>query len=1341
MKEDYFVGLDIGTNSVGFAATNEEYNVLKLHGKNVIGSHCFDEALSAAERRGFRSGHRRIDRKKRRVLLLNELFDKEICKVDPDFLLRLSESKYYAEDKTINQKNTLFDDINYKDRDYHRNYPTIYHLRKELMENPDKKYDIRLIYLAVSHILKHRGHFLFQGQDFEEGNSFEAIYANFINLIYDELDITILQSYASDIQGILLNRSSRTDKKNKILAIIGKEEKEKVEITNLLVGNKAKLATIFRNASIDETDFKDMQLSNADFEEKKNDYENLLGDRMALINAIKSLYDWMILSNILNNNSNISSAKVESYKKHKQDLKTLKKLIKENLGAQVYAQMFKNEKSINNYCAYIGKSTEKNNKSVCGSDEFYGYIKKVINDIDSKNEKKLYILKEIEVGAFLPKQTIGDNGAIPYKLHLKELEIILKNSAKHYEFLNEKQDGISVAEKIVAIMKFRIPYYVGPLNKNNSQNAWIVKKEDKKIYPWNFEQVVDLEKSGEEFITRMTSRCTYLIGADVIPKDSLLYSKFAVLNEINNLRINDEKIDVTTKQRIFNELCLSNNKVKGKDIKNFLISLGMINKDDNISGIDGDVKTSMKSFIDFKQILPRDKFNEGLIEESIKAIVLFGEEKKMIKSRISSIWKDEISAECINKICKLKYSGWGALSREFLTEIYDVDTTTGEAVDIITALWQSNNNLMQLLSKEFPFSEKLEERNAEINGLITKFSYKEIVEPLYCSPAVKRGIWRALNIVKEIEKANKGMPPKKIFIETTRAEGIKGDAGRKDSRKNQLLKLYRTCKVEDDLLESLKNSDERTLRSKKLYLYYTQLGRCIYSGKRINIEELMSTNVYDIDHIYPQSKTKDDSMDNMVLADKNFNKTKSDIYPVPVSFKTNEVLALWHDLYKAKLISKEKYNRLTRSDEFSNAELSGFINRQIVETAQSTKAVAQALNQIYKDKNTEIVYVKSGNVSDFRREVIKRFKVREINDFHHGFDAYLNIVVGNVYNTKFTKNPMNFIKDASYRAYSLRRMYDFKVERNGKIAWIPGENGTIQIVEKTMDLKRLQYTRYPHTVTGEFYKQMPLKKGMGQIPLKTSDVRMMNIEKYGAYDCDATAYFFLVKHEAKKEIIKTIEYVPVRYAQKIEKEPEYLMHYCLNSKPLGLGLINPEILIKKIKKDTLFNINGFPMHISGKSNDRILFKPAVQLVLNKEDEQYIKKLVNFAQRNKMSLGKTLIVENDKIGTEENLRIYDLLIEKNTNPIYSLRPSSQSKTLIKGRDKFISLSVEQQCIAIVNILNTTKCSAAAADLTFIDGSAHAGKISISKNICTYKKAIIINQSPTGLYSSEVDLIKL
>ena len=99
------------------------------------------------------------------------------------------------------------------------------------------------------------------------------------------------------------------------------------------------------------------------------------------------------------------------------------------------------------------------------------------------------------------------------------------------------------------------------------------------------------------------------------------------------------------------------------------------------------------------------------------------------------------------------------------------------------------------------------------------------------------------------------------------------------------------------------------------------------------------------------------------------------------------------------MISDKKFDRLKRNTELTDDELAAFVQRQLTETQQSTKALAQLLQEIYPE--AEIVYSKAGNVSEFRQE-FGLLKCREVNDLHHAKDAYLNIVVGNVYKTKFT---------------------------------------------------------------------------------------------------------------------------------------------------------------------------------------------------------------------------------------------------------------------------------------------------------------------------------------------------
>lgn len=206
------------------------------------------------------------------------------------------------------------------------------------------------------------------------------------------------------------------------------------------------------------------------------------------------------------------------------------------------------------------------------------------------------------------------------------------------------------------------------------------------------------------------------------------------------------------------------------------------------------------------------------------------------------------------------------------------------------------------------------------------------------------------------------------------------------------------------------------------------MGCCMYSGKHIDLSQLSNTNIWDRDHIYPQSKTKDDSLDNLVLVYKSINSEKSDDIISPTI--QNNMRTFWKLLFDRKFISEKKYHRLTRTTPLTDEELAGFINRQLVETRQSTKVMASIFKRIYP--NTEIIYVKAKNVSDFkhRKDCENGVKVRELNDYHHAKDAYLNIVVGNVYSSKFTNNPLMWLKNNRNVKYSLNRMYDFNLTVN-----------------------------------------------------------------------------------------------------------------------------------------------------------------------------------------------------------------------------------------------------------------------------------------------------------------------
>ena len=158
MKEikELKLGLDIGTNSVGWALLDQDNELVQKNTRNgrftFWGARLFDPSRDAKSRRMYRSSRRRNERKKQRIDWLQELFKNEIDKVDPTFFERLNDSFLVREDKKNNNKYNLFNDEKFNDRDYHREFPTIYHLRLDLMKNPAR--DIRFLYLAIHHILK-----------------------------------------------------------------------------------------------------------------------------------------------------------------------------------------------------------------------------------------------------------------------------------------------------------------------------------------------------------------------------------------------------------------------------------------------------------------------------------------------------------------------------------------------------------------------------------------------------------------------------------------------------------------------------------------------------------------------------------------------------------------------------------------------------------------------------------------------------------------------------------------------------------------------------------------------------------------------------------------------------------------------------------------------------------------------------------------------------------------------------------------------------------------------------------------------------------------------------------
>lgn len=546
-------------------------------------------------------------------------------------------------------------------------------------------------------------------------------------------------------------------------------------VIKLLCGGKAGLKELFDKDEYSDLEEKSVALNMDD--EKLAGIMQSIGDDAEFISVLKSVYDWSVLSDILNGKESISEAKISVYKQHKNDLKILKGFTKKYLPEQ-YNNIFRSDTVKNNYVAYIGCNKTSNEKAAVkksvNKEDFCKYILSVIKMISpEETDIKAYneITSRLETNDFMPKQVDGDNRVIPYQLYWFELNRVLENAKKYLPFLKETdENGITGAEKVLSVFEFRVPYYVGPLKaakeKNNQKlNHWMVRKAEGKIYPWNFNNMVDLDASEKAFIKRMTNSCTYIPGEDVLPKYSMIYCSFDVLNEINNIKINGNDIPVEVKQEIYTNVFMLHQKVTPKRIENYLIANNHISGNDIISGLDVTVKSSLKPYLQFKNLIANG-FLDYSDAENIICRATYSEDKARFSNWLKKEYPNLPESE-IKYIAGLKFENFGRLSKLFLCGIEGINKETGEIFSsILRAMWETNCNLMQLLSDKFTFAQKIEELVKEYYGRNPK-SISERLDEMYISNSVKRPIIRTLDIMKDIVKVRE-QAPERIFIEMAR---------------------------------------------------------------------------------------------------------------------------------------------------------------------------------------------------------------------------------------------------------------------------------------------------------------------------------------------------------------------------------------------------------------------------------------------------------------------------------------------------------------------------------------------------------------------------------------------
>ncbi|UQS82621.1 type II CRISPR RNA-guided endonuclease Cas9 [Bombilactobacillus folatiphilus] len=277
--------------------------------------------------------------------------------------------------------------------------------------------------------------------------------------------------------------------------------------------------------------------------------------------------------------------------------------------------------------------------------------------------------------------------------------------------------------------------------------------------------------------------------------------------------------------------------------------------------------------------------------------------------------------------------------------------------------------------------------------------YQRITEDIY-NPVAAKAVREALKITNAVLKKYGHLDY--IVIEMPR------DDNEKDKKK-QIEKFQKeNKKTKDKALVSFieavgsKASVDQAFRRQgtKLYdmirFWYEQDGRCFYSGKKIDPDDLLTKpGEFEIDHIIPQSISFDDSLNNKTLCFKDMNQGKEK--KTPYEF-LNEGKGQGWDTYKAQVMADKKIGKLKRANYLFMGDVSDvevrkrFISRNLVDTRYASRVVLNSLQEFFNEKainknqsQTQVTVIRGKFTSNMRKHW-HLTKSRE-TDHHHAIDA------------------------------------------------------------------------------------------------------------------------------------------------------------------------------------------------------------------------------------------------------------------------------------------------------------------------------------------------------------------
>ncbi len=255
------------------------------------------------------------------------------------------------------------------------------------------------------------------------------------------------------------------------------------------------------------------------------------------------------------------------------------------------------------------------------------------------------------------------------------------------------------------------------------------------------------------------------------------------------------------------------------------------------------------------------------------------------------------------------------------------------------------------------------------------------------NPVVKRSVSQTVKVINAI--IQKYGSPQAVNIELAR-EMSKNFQERRDIEKDN----EKHFKQNDDVIKMIREKGVHNptgLDIIKYRLWTDQQGQCLYTGKKIPLEELFKPG-YDIDHILPYSITFDDSYNNKVLVTSQANRQKGNRTPFEYFGQNEEEWRTFESRIANVRISYKKQQKLLKRH-ITEEECSEFKERNLTDTKYITTVIRNMIEQNLKfaefsnpNKKKHVLAV-NGVITNYLSKRWGLSQKDRSTDTHHSRDA------------------------------------------------------------------------------------------------------------------------------------------------------------------------------------------------------------------------------------------------------------------------------------------------------------------------------------------------------------------